>query len=47
MRQALSQGRRLGETTATAAASERDRWQLFDAYNARNANVAYTELEWE
>ena len=27
--------------------SERDRWALFDDYNARNATVAFSELEWE
>jgi quinoprotein relay system zinc metallohydrolase 2 len=27
--------------------SERNRWQLFDDYNPRNATVAYSELEWE
>jgi quinoprotein relay system zinc metallohydrolase 2 len=27
--------------------SERERWQLFDDYNPRNATVAYGELEWE
>jgi hypothetical protein len=30
-----------------AAASEKSHWELFDAYNARNATVAYSELEWE
>ena len=32
---------------ATAAASERSRWQLFDDYNARNATAAFSELEWQ
>jgi quinoprotein relay system zinc metallohydrolase 2 len=32
---------------ATAAASERSRWQLFDDYNARNATAAFSEIEWE
>jgi quinoprotein relay system zinc metallohydrolase 2 len=30
-----------------AAASERSRWTLFDDYNARNATVAFSEIEWE
>jgi quinoprotein relay system zinc metallohydrolase 2 len=30
-----------------ACASEKNRWLLFDAYNARNATAAYAELEWE
>lgn len=32
---------------ASAAASERGRWQLFDDYNTRNATAAFSELEWE
>jgi quinoprotein relay system zinc metallohydrolase 2 len=40
-----------GETIATAskraAESERERWELFDESNARNATAAYSELEWE
>lgn len=31
----------------TAAASERDNWQLFDIANRRNVNVVYPQLEWE
>ena len=36
-------------TTAmtTAAATERTRWQLFDAVNRRNVNVLFPLLEWE
>ncbi|MGC2781311.1 MAG: quinoprotein relay system zinc metallohydrolase 2 [Bradyrhizobium sp.] len=32
---------------ATAAATERGKWELFDDYNARNATAAFSELEWE
>jgi hypothetical protein len=32
---------------ATAAASERERWQLFDVVNRRNVNFIYPVLEWE
>jgi quinoprotein relay system zinc metallohydrolase 2 len=32
---------------ASAAASERTRWQLFDDYNTRNATAAFSEIEWE
>lgn len=46
-RAALAAGERLGEATAHVGESERGAWDLFDAFNARNATVAYTELEWE
>jgi quinoprotein relay system zinc metallohydrolase 2 len=32
---------------ASAAQSEKDKWGLFQDYNARNATAAYAELEWE
>jgi hypothetical protein len=32
---------------ATAAASERRYWQLFDIVNRRNVNNIYPSLEWE
>ncbi|CCD84287.1 Putative Metallo-beta-lactamase family protein [Bradyrhizobium sp. ORS 285] len=32
---------------AGAAGSERDKWELFDDYNARNATAAFSEMEWE
>ncbi|MDO9282532.1 MAG: quinoprotein relay system zinc metallohydrolase 2 [Methylotenera sp.] len=31
----------------TAAASERDKWKLFDIANRRNVNTLYPALEWE
>jgi quinoprotein relay system zinc metallohydrolase 2 len=31
----------------TVAASERDKWALFDEYNGHNVTKAYKELEWE
>ncbi len=31
----------------TAAASEKDQWQLFDIANRRNVNTIYPMLEWE
>ena len=43
----IADGKTLAVAAATAAASERSRWQLFDDYNARNATAAYSELEWE
>ncbi|PKQ11898.1 MAG: MBL fold metallo-hydrolase [Alphaproteobacteria bacterium HGW-Alphaproteobacteria-1] len=46
-RAAISAGARLGEAVLQIAAGEATQWALFDAYNARNATVAFTELEWE
>ncbi|MFN3208045.1 MAG: quinoprotein relay system zinc metallohydrolase 2 [Roseovarius sp.] len=46
-RAAVAKGTRLGEAVDTIAADEADKWQLFEAYNPRNATVAYTEFEWE
>ncbi|WP_170335224.1 quinoprotein relay system zinc metallohydrolase 2 [Ruegeria arenilitoris] len=46
-RAAIDSGQRLGEAVETIAQSEADRWDLFEAYNPRNATVAFTELEWE
>ncbi|WP_299846793.1 quinoprotein relay system zinc metallohydrolase 2 [uncultured Roseovarius sp.] len=46
-RAAIDQGQRLGDAIETIAASEAPHWRLFEAYNPRNATVAFTELEWE
>jgi quinoprotein relay system zinc metallohydrolase 2 len=46
-RAAISAGARLGEAVLDIAAGEAAHWALFEAYNARNATVAFTELEWE
>ena len=46
-RAAIDRGERLGEAVMHIAEEERDHWHLFDAYNPRNATVAFTELEWE
>jgi quinoprotein relay system zinc metallohydrolase 2 len=43
----ISKGTPLKDAVKTAASSEKDRWALFDEYNARNATAAYQELEWE
>ncbi len=43
----IARGAWLTEAAATAAASEKPHWELFDAYNARNATAAFAELEWE
>lgn len=46
-RAAVSEGLRLGDAVKVIAADEAEHWDLFDAYNPRNATVAFTELEWE
>ena len=47
VRASIRQGADMTSTMATAAASERARWQLFDAVNRRNVNLLYPILEWE
>ncbi len=47
VRGAIAAGQDVNAVTATAAAAERPHWQLFDAYNGRNAIEAYKELQWE
>ncbi|KKM75752.1 hypothetical protein LCGC14_1387090 [marine sediment metagenome] len=46
-RQAIGRGLSLGDAMPLIAQGEAPLWALFDAYNPRNATVAYTELEWE
>ncbi len=46
-RAAIDAGQRLGEAVEEIARSEAPHWELFEAYNPRNATVAFTELEWE
>ena len=43
----IASGGSIGAAQAGAAASERDRWALFDAYQGQNVSAAFTELEWE
>jgi len=43
----IARGVPLRRATESAGAQERDRWQLFEEYNARNATAAFAELEWE
>ncbi len=47
IRDMIKRGVPLAVAAKTACASEKDRWQLFEDYNARNATAAYAELEWE
>lgn len=46
-RAAIDAGQRLAEAVEEIARSEAEAWELFEAYNPRNATVAFTELEWE
>jgi quinoprotein relay system zinc metallohydrolase 2 len=43
----IAGGTPLAVATATAGAAEKSHWELFEAYNARNATAAFAELEWE
>lgn len=47
VRAGIRQGADMTATMATAGASERGRWQLFDVVNRRNVNAIYPALEWE
>lgn len=47
IRALIARGAPITAAAATAAASERSRWQLFDDYNARNATAAFSQIEWE
>ena len=46
-RKALEEGLPLSAATDAIGRGEAAHWRLFDLFNARNATVAYTELEWE
>lgn len=46
-RDLVKRGVPLSVAAGLAAASEKSHWELFEDYNARNATVAYSELEWE
>jgi quinoprotein relay system zinc metallohydrolase 2 len=46
IKSALDRGEDMRRAADAAASSERDRWRLFDVYNARNAVAAYAEYEW-
>ncbi len=47
IRTSIKKGISMEQAMDTAAASERDKWQLFDIANRRNVNVVYPQLEWE
>jgi quinoprotein relay system zinc metallohydrolase 2 len=43
----IASGTPLAIAAQTAGRSEKSHWDLFEAYNARNATGAFAELEWE
>ena len=47
VRASIRGGGDMAAAMETAAASERWRWQLFDAVNPRNVSAIYPALEWE
>jgi quinoprotein relay system zinc metallohydrolase 2 len=47
VRALIARGVPLRSAAESAAREERDRWMLFEEYNARNATAAFAELEWE
>jgi quinoprotein relay system zinc metallohydrolase 2 len=47
VRALVARGAPISAAASTAGQAERDRWELFEAYNARNATAAFAELEWE
>ncbi len=46
-RAAIAKGISIEDAPGVVAISERDKWQLFDAYHGRNVIEAYRRLEWE
>lgn len=47
LRGAIKRGIPMAAAVTNACRAESDRWDLFEAYNARNATAAFAELEWE
>lgn len=47
IRTSIKKGEVMEKAMGTAAASERNYWQLFDIVNRRNVNNIYPSLEWE
>ncbi len=43
----ISVGAPISAAAQGAGETEKDRWSLFEEYNARNATAAFAELEWE
>ncbi len=47
IRASIKKGESMEATMNTAAASEKDKWLLFNIANRRNVNIIYPALEWE
>jgi quinoprotein relay system zinc metallohydrolase 2 len=47
VRSLIARGVPIAAAAERAAQDEKDRWTLFEEYNARNATAAFAELEWE
>lgn len=47
IRAMIADGGTIEQAVETVAASEREKWRLFDDYHPRNVVTAFTELEWE
>lgn len=47
IRASIKKGESMESTMNTAAATEKDKWVLFDIANRRNVNTIYPALEWE
>jgi glyoxylase-like metal-dependent hydrolase (beta-lactamase superfamily II) len=43
----IKAGKSMGDAMNSAAATEKDKWLLFDIANRRNVNTIYPSLEWE
>ncbi len=43
----IARGAPIAAAAEMAGLAERSHWELFEAYNARNATAAFAELEWE
>jgi hypothetical protein len=47
VRASIKKNEGMEKVMETAAASEKDKWQLFEIANRRNVNTIYPALEWE
>jgi quinoprotein relay system zinc metallohydrolase 2 len=47
LRAAIKKGESVRDAAATAGSEEKEKWRLFENYNARNATAGFAELEWE